>query len=179
MGRPVGLAAGARRALMDLRTRCAGDPSFRRAVRGVWRRSAQASNTDAVTYALAMTFLPDLRREITLNDAIDFMHAAVPVAFCDAVRLDAAMHDMVGRARRQHPAVHMADTFSGRGDVALGTIGEARPQRFWVVDPDENGDVAAPFQKLLGPYFESRFRPFRALFSGGIGHVASALGIPL
>ncbi len=62
---------------------------------------------------------------------------------------------------------------------ALGTIGDARPQRFWVVDPDESGAVATRFQKLLGPYFESRFRVFCAPFSGGIGHVAGALKIPI
>jgi hypothetical protein len=74
------------------------------------------AGTDAVTRSLAATFFPDLRREITLNDAIDFLHAVVPVTFCDAVLLDGATHDLVERARRQYPGVRMAATFSGRGD---------------------------------------------------------------
>jgi NAD-dependent SIR2 family protein deacetylase len=61
---------------------------------------------------------------------------------------------------------------------AVGTIGEARPQRFWVVDPDPDGRVAERFRKLLGPAFESRFRPFRTTFSLGIGQIADALPLP-
>jgi hypothetical protein len=42
---------------------------------------------------LLATFFPDERRVLTLNDAIDFLHAGVPVAFCDAVLLDGAAWD--------------------------------------------------------------------------------------
>jgi NAD-dependent SIR2 family protein deacetylase len=43
---------------------------------------------------------------------------------------------------------------------AVGTIGDARPQRFWVIDPDNSGRIETRFQNLLGPYFESRFQKF-------------------
>jgi len=62
---------------------------------------------------------------------------------------------------------------------SLGTIGDVRPQRVWVIDPDRSEGVADRFQKLLGPYFESRFHLFRAPFSAGIHYVASELGIRL
>jgi hypothetical protein len=111
------LAATTRGALKKLRRRHADDPGFQRLVRTTRKPGARAAtDTDAVTRALAATFFPDLRREITLNDAIDFLHAVVPVTFCDAVLLDGATHDLVERARRQYPGVRMAATFSGRGN---------------------------------------------------------------
>ena len=111
------LAATTRGALKKLRRQHADDPGFQRLVRATRKPGARAAtDTDAVTRSLAATFFPDLRREITLNDAIDFLHAVVPVAFCDAVLLDGATHDLVERARRQYPGVRMAPTFSGRAD---------------------------------------------------------------
>jgi len=111
------LAATTRGALEKLRRQHADDPEFRRLVGATRKPDARAAtDTDAVTRALAATFFPDLRRQITLNDAIDFLHAAVPVAFCDAVLLDGATHDLVERARRQYPGIRMAATLSGRGD---------------------------------------------------------------
>jgi len=52
---------------------------------------------------------------------------------------------------------------------ALGTIGDARPQRFWVVDPD--AQAAKRFEALLGPSFRSRFRHYRKTFSEAIGEL--------
>jgi hypothetical protein len=60
---------------------------------------------------------------------------------------------------------------------ALGTIGDARPQRFWVVDPDPRGHVKERFKRLLGPSFESRFRVFPMSFSDAIPQVEAALQI--
>jgi hypothetical protein len=48
---------------------------------------------------LAATFFPDLKRPIMPNDAIDFLHAAIPVAYCDAVLLDGGTADRIERAR--------------------------------------------------------------------------------
>src|SRR5262249_50409258 len=73
-----------------------------------------ATHTDAILRTLAATFSPDQRRGLTLNDAIDFLHAAVPAAFCDAVLLDGAAWDAVERTRRNLPEI--ATAFSGRGD---------------------------------------------------------------
>jgi NAD-dependent SIR2 family protein deacetylase len=61
---------------------------------------------------------------------------------------------------------------------ALGTIGDGRPQRFWVVDPDPQGGIADRFQALLGPAFKSRFRRFRMPFAQAIPQVEAALQIP-
>jgi hypothetical protein len=82
-----------------------------------------ATSTLAITRALAATFFPDLQRVIKVNDAIDFLHAVVPVVFCDAVLLDGATWDAVERVRRLGlPGVKMAATFSGRGDGIEGFI---------------------------------------------------------
>jgi NAD-dependent SIR2 family protein deacetylase len=61
---------------------------------------------------------------------------------------------------------------------ALGTIGEARPQRFWVVDPDPSGEVASRFQRLLGPAFQNRFRLFREGFGTALQNIETALQLP-
>jgi len=52
---------------------------------------------------------------------------------------------------------------------ALGTIGDARPQRFWVVDPDP--EVAKRFEALLGPSFRSRFLHYKKTFSESLGQL--------
>ena len=58
---------------------------------------------------------------------------------------------------------------------ALGTIGDARPQRFWVVDPD--ADVAKRFQRLLGPTFRQRFRHYRMPFANSLPQLEMELGV--
>lgn len=112
------LASMTQRALKKLRQHHGDDPTFRRLVMNADRKpeTRAATTTDAVMRGLAASLFPDSCREITLNDAIDFLHAVVPVAFCDVVLLDGAMHDLVERARRRLPHVQMAVTFSGRGD---------------------------------------------------------------
>ena len=70
----------------------------------------------AISRALAATLFPDRRRRITLNDALDFLHAVVPVARCDVVLLDGGTCDAVERARRKLTGVTMATAFAGRGD---------------------------------------------------------------
>ena len=75
-----------------------------------------ATRTLTITRALVATFFPSLRRPITDHDARDVLHAIVPLAFCDAVLLDAALWDAVERVRRSLPDLPMATAFSGRGD---------------------------------------------------------------
>jgi hypothetical protein len=76
------------------------------------------TRTRAIVRTLAATFFPDLKRIITLNDAIDFLHAAIPVTYCDVVLLDGGTVDLVERARRKLDAtgIKMATVFPGRGD---------------------------------------------------------------
>jgi hypothetical protein len=112
------LARTTQAALEKLRSEYTNNPDFRRKVMRAEQSPTTMSATDtlALTLVMAATFLPDLRRPITLNDAIEFQHAIVPVTFCDAVLLDGATWDMVERVRRRLPHVKMAATFSGRGD---------------------------------------------------------------
>jgi hypothetical protein len=64
------LAAATRVALKKPRRQHTDDPGFQRLVRATRKPGARAAtDTDAVTRSLAATFFPDLRREITLNDA--------------------------------------------------------------------------------------------------------------
>jgi hypothetical protein len=79
---------------------------------------AKTTRTRAISRTLAAMFFPDRSRNIKLNDAIDFLHAAIPTTFCDAVLLDGATWDLVERAQRklQEAGVVMATAFPGRGD---------------------------------------------------------------
>ena len=96
------------------------DPTFRREVEQSTRPDAVAgtTRTRAITRTLAATFFPDGRRKIKLNDAIDFLHAAIPTTYCDTVLLDGATWDLVDRARRKlkEAGVPLATAFPGRGD---------------------------------------------------------------
>ena len=72
------------------------------------------SRKRAIIRTLAATLFPDLKRAITTNDALDFLHAAVPITYCDVVLLDGGTADLVERARRKLKGVRMAAVFSGR-----------------------------------------------------------------
>jgi hypothetical protein len=76
------------------------------------------TRTRAITRSLAATFFPDYKRIIKPNDAIDFLHAAIPVAYCDFVLLDGDAVDRVERARQKFngKGIKMAAAFSGRRD---------------------------------------------------------------
>jgi len=77
---------------------------------------AGTTRTRAIVRTLAGTFFPDLRRRITLNDAIDFLHAAIPIAYCQVVLLDGGMRDHVERARARFrdTGITLATVFSGQ-----------------------------------------------------------------
>ena len=104
--------------LEALRQVHATDAGFRTASLRADRSTDAHADTPtlAITRTLVSTFFPDLKREITDNDALDFLHAAVPVSFCDAVLLDGATVHAVEQARRKPTRVRMAPVFSGRGD---------------------------------------------------------------
>lgn len=61
---------------------------------------------------------------------------------------------------------------------ALGTIGDGRPQRFWLIDPDPRGNVAGRFQELLGPSFKARFQSIRHPFSAALSVLYDQLPLP-
>jgi hypothetical protein len=96
------------------------DRSFREAVRHAEHGDALAvtTRTRAIARTLAATFFPDYRRVIKPNDAVDFLHTAIPVAYCDLVLLDGDAADRVERARRKlgDKGVKMAEVFPGRRD---------------------------------------------------------------
>jgi len=96
------------------------DDVFREAVRHASHPEAirATTRTRAIVRTLAATFFPDLKRIITPNDAIDFLHAAIPVTYCDVVLLDGSTADLVERARRKLETtdIGMATVFPGRGD---------------------------------------------------------------
>lgn len=96
------------------------DDVFRKAVLHANHPEAirATTRTRAIVRTLAATFFPDLRRIITPNDAIDFLHAAIPVTYCDVVLLDGGTADLVERARQKLDAtdIRMATVFPGRGD---------------------------------------------------------------
>jgi len=114
------LAAVIQRRLESLRRTHSEDEVFRKAVLHASHPEAirATTRTRAIVRTLAATFFPDLKRIITPNDAIDFLHAAIPVTYCDVVLLDGSTADLVERARRKLDTteIRMATVFPGRGD---------------------------------------------------------------
>src|SRR5207247_11030965 len=98
------------------------DPKLAQAVKHAEHPAALANTTRtrAVIRTLAATFFPDLKRVITPNDAIDFLHAAIPINYCDIVLLDSGMRDLVERARRRFrdTNIKIAAIFSGQEGVS-------------------------------------------------------------
>jgi hypothetical protein len=97
------------------------DPDLAKAVKHAEHPDALANTTRirAIVRTLAATFFPDLRRPITPNDAIDFLHAAIPIHCCDLVLLDGGMRDHVERARLRFKdtRIKLATVFSGQDGV--------------------------------------------------------------
>ena len=99
-----------------LRGELENDVSFRSEL----KRPAQGSHVQAATRdilrELMRAFLIDKRKRVTRNDAMDFFHAVVSVAYCDFVLLDKYWETLVNRVRsrfRQVDAsVPMATVFS-------------------------------------------------------------------
>lgn len=106
--------------LEDLRRQHSEEEVLQEAVRcSTHPEAIQATTrTRVIVRELVATFFPDLKRPITVNDGIDFVHAAIPVRYCDVVLLDGATVDMVQRARRKlsGTGITMATAFSGRRD---------------------------------------------------------------
>jgi len=114
------LAAVIQGRLELLRQTHSEDDVFRKAVLHANHPEAiqATTRTRAIVRTLAATFFPDLKRIITPNDAIDFLHAAIPVTYCDVVLLDGSTADLVERARRKLDTtdIRIATVFPGRGD---------------------------------------------------------------
>jgi len=96
------------------------DKGFRRDVDNAHRREALAATTRtmAIVRQLAATFFPDHRRTIKPNDAIDFLHTAIPITYCDVVLVDGDALDRAERVRRKlaGKGITIATVFSGRGN---------------------------------------------------------------
>jgi len=114
-----GMAAKIHERFQELQRQASEDEQFRRDVRlaDSNERAMASSPTRILTRTLVGVLIEDARTNITPNDAIDFLHTAVPVAHCDAVLLDGRWYDYVARARRKLDGrVKMAATFSARDD---------------------------------------------------------------
>jgi len=115
------LAAITQGRLEFLRQEYHRDPRLAEAVKRAEQAEALATTTRvrAVVRTLAGTFFPDPKRPIRPNDAIDFLHAAIPINFCDVVLLDGGMRDLVERARVRfkNTGIKLATVFSGQDGV--------------------------------------------------------------
>lgn len=61
---------------------------------------------------------------------------------------------------------------------ALGSESPTRIRRFWVFNPDTNGDVEKRFRELVGRGIEGRFRYWPLRFSESLEHIQQALRQP-
>jgi len=113
------LAAIVQGRLESLRRTYSEDDVLREAVRHSNHPDAirATTRTRLIVRTLAETFFPDLQRAITPNDGIDFLHAAIPITYCDVVLLNAGTADLVERARRKlsTTSIKMATVFPGKG----------------------------------------------------------------
>lgn len=99
-----------------MRDEAQADPIFQSAL----RRSAKAEpiqrGTRFILRELVRALILDKGKKITRNDAFDFFHAVVPVAYCEFVLLDKYWETQVGRVRCRFQAsripVPMAAVFS-------------------------------------------------------------------
>ncbi|MGH8511961.1 MAG: hypothetical protein ACREU8_11445 [Gammaproteobacteria bacterium] len=106
----------------QLRVEVANHPPLAAAVRAVPRGPEIQRGTRFILRELVRPLVTDKGKKITENDAIDFFHAVVPVAYCDYVLLDkpwAAQVAQIGlRSKKTGMNVPMAAVFSrGRSGV--------------------------------------------------------------
>jgi hypothetical protein len=105
--------------LIEFRAR-ATDADFRVLVRAGFKEGAQRPRaTLALARALVLEIKADRNAPLTDHDAIDLLHAVVPVAWCEFVLLDGRWCDLVERARRRlldAGAFRLAQVFSDRDD---------------------------------------------------------------
>lgn len=90
------LASSTARSVQVLADAYATDPSFRKQVNRKYRRKPGAK---LVLQELIRTYLIDGRSRFDSHDAIDLMHASVPIAYCDFVVLDGAWKHRANQVR--------------------------------------------------------------------------------
>lgn len=111
------------------------DPSYVRAARNL-RPTARRTRTFVIMAELLREFVLNPNLTLSDNDAIDLLHAAIPVNCCDFVLLDGAWTDRVWkleeRVRRASTVMPIAKCYSSRRNgVArfLGDLTAHRPAR--------------------------------------------------
>ena len=112
----------------SLREEYLEDDDFRRLVNGSLRGQAAPRGTSIVLREVVAGLMRDKLTAVTPNDAMDFFHTIVPVAYCDLVLLDGHWRDQVDRLRARLHRVGvdfpLATVFSGSGAVEnlIGTL---------------------------------------------------------
>ncbi len=107
--------------LSSLRSEYLEDKGFKTLVNRSLRGQAARHGTPIVLREVVAGLMRDKGAAITPNDAMDFFHTIVPVAYCDFVLLDGRWRDQVDRlrARLQRAGVDfpLATVLSGSGAV--------------------------------------------------------------
>ena len=110
------------RSVEQLRLDAANDPSLARAVRADPKGPPLQAGTRFILRELVRPLVVDKGKQVTRNDAMDFFHAVVPLAYCDYVLLDKHWAAQVGHARFRFDetsmSVPMAAIFS-RGPTGV------------------------------------------------------------
>lgn len=110
-----------------LRTEYLEDHDFRSLVDRALRGQAAPRGTAIVLREVVAGLMRDSSTPITPNDALDFFHTIVPVAYADFVLLDGRWRDQVDRLRvrlrRIDVAFPLASVFSGAGAIDRLTAG--------------------------------------------------------
>jgi hypothetical protein len=84
-----------------LRTEYLEDDAFRALVDRSLRDQQTPRGTAVILREILGGVMRDVRSTIGRNDALDFFHTVVPVAYCDIVLLDGRWRDQVDRLRRR------------------------------------------------------------------------------
>jgi hypothetical protein len=96
------------------------NPEFQSAVRRLPSGPQIQRGTRFILRELVRTLLVDKGTKLTRNQAIDLIHAVVPVAYCDLVLLDKHWETQVDRVRSRFDAAGMAipigRVFSGKAN---------------------------------------------------------------
>ncbi len=109
------LATTVQQRLVHLQREFSSDPEFRKAVKQAETGPGKmaVTRTLAVVRALIETLIDDEKRSITTNDALDLLHTAVPLTYCDIILVDGAWFDRAERVRRKLE--------KGGSSISLGT----------------------------------------------------------
>jgi hypothetical protein len=103
----------------NLRAEYLEDKDFRALVDRSLRGQPAPRGTSIILREVVAGLMRDRTTAITPNDAMDFFHTIVPVAYCDFVLLDGRWRDQVDRVRarlqRAGVAFPLATVFSGAG----------------------------------------------------------------